>query len=289
MRQGEVVTTYSFSQVDVFAPSPLTGNPVAVVHDAVGLDERQMRDFARWTNLSETTFLLPPTQATADYRVRIFTPAEELPFAGHPTLGSAYAWLRQGGVPAARGRIVQECGIGLVELSRDGNDLAFCAPDLIRSGDVDAATLDRAVGALGVSPDVVLRSSWIDNGPGWLGLQLARAEDVLALRPDYAAMSGLEVGVIGPHDPGQREVIGADYEVRAFCPDLAVPEDPVTGSLNAGFALWLTRAGHLPPDYVVRQGTAIGRDGRVRLHTDGVGDIWVGGTCRSLVEGTLTL
>jgi PhzF family phenazine biosynthesis protein len=284
------VTTYSFSQVDVFAPEPLTGNPVAVVHDAAGLDDQQLAAFARWTNLSETTFLLPPTDASADYRLRIFTPAEELPFAGHPTLGSAHAWLGAGGVPATDGRIVQECGVGLVELRRqDDQDLAFRAPDLLRGGEVDEQTLSRAIAALGIAPDRVLRSNWVDNGPGWLGLELASADDVLSLRPDFGAMAGLELGVIGPHDEHQREIIGADYEVRAFCPELAVPEDPVTGSLNAGLALWLTRAGHLPARYVARQGTAIGRDGRVRISTDDAGDIWVGGTCRTLVEGSLTL
>jgi PhzF family phenazine biosynthesis protein len=283
------VTTYSFSQVDVFAPEPLTGNPVAVVHDAVGLDDAQMAAFARWTNLSETTFLLPPTDPSADYRLRIFTPAEELPFAGHPTLGSAHAWLGRGGVPAGEGRIIQECGLGLVELRRQDGNLAFRAPDLLRAGAVDEETLARAVAALGIAPERVLRSNWVDNGPGWLGLQLASADDVLGLRPDFAAMHGLEVGVIGAHEAQQAEAIGADYEVRAFCPAFAVPEDPVTGSLNAGLALWLTREGHLSPAYVTRQGTAMGRDGRVVVETDHAGQIWIGGSCHTLVEGSLTL
>jgi PhzF family phenazine biosynthesis protein len=283
------VTTYSFSQVDVFAPQPLTGNPVAVVHDAVGLDDEQMGAFAQWTNLSETTFLLPPTDPSADYRLRIFTPAHELPFAGHPTLGSAHAWLGAGGVPAHEGRLVQECGIGLVELRTEGRTLAFRAPDLLRSGEVDAATQARAISALGVAPERVLRTNWIDNGPGWLGLQLFSADDVLALQPDFVAMRGLQVGVLGVHDAGQGEAIGADCEVRAFCPEDAVPEDPVTGSLNAGFALWLTREGHLPPHYVARQGTVLGRDGRIRIRTDASGDLWVGGTCHTLVQGSLTL
>ncbi len=283
------MTTYSFSQVDVFAPRPLTGNPVAVVHDAVGLDDRQMADFARWTNLSETTFLLPPTDPAADYRLRIFTPGEELPFAGHPTLGSAHAWLGLGGVPAHGARVVQECGVGLVELRTDGDSLAFRAPDLLRSGEVDEVTLSRTVAALGVAPDRVLGSNWVDNGPGWLGVHLASADDVLALAPDFVAMRGLEIGVIGAHADRFGAEIGADYEVRAFCPDFSVPEDPVTGSLNAGLALWLTREGHAPPDYVTRQGTAIGRDGRVRIRTDESGEIWVGGTCHTLVDGSLTL
>ena len=288
MRQAVEVTTYSFSQVDVFAPRPLAGNPVAVVHDAAGLSDAQMAAFARWTNLSETTFLLPPTHPSADYGLRIFTPYEELPFAGHPTLGSAHAWMAAGGRTISPGRIVQECGLGLVELRDLDGDLAFGAPDLLRSGEVDEETLHRAVTALGVDRASVVRANWIDNGPGWLGIELASAEEVLALRPDYVAMSGLEVGVIGPHDE-HREAIGADFEVRAFCPDIAAPEDPVTGSLNAGFALWLVGEGHLPPDYVVRQGTAMGRDGRVHVGTDGDGRIWVGGSCHTLVRGSLTL
>jgi PhzF family phenazine biosynthesis protein len=283
------MTTYRFSQVDVFAPEPLSGNPVAVVHHAVGLDDWQMADFARWTNLSETTFLLPATDPSADYRLRIFTPAEELPFAGHPTLGSAHAWLGLGGVPAHVGRLVQQCGVGLVELRLEETALAFRAPEPLRSGEVDSETLARAIAALGVAPDRVLRSNWVDNGPGWLGLQLASAADVLDLSPDFVAMRGLEIGVIGAHETALGEQLGADYEVRAFCPELSVPEDPVTGSLNAGLALWLTRDGHLPPDYVARQGTAMGRNGRVRIRTDEDGDIWVGGTSHTLIEGCLTL
>jgi PhzF family phenazine biosynthesis protein len=283
------VTSFSFSQVDVFAPGPLTGNPVAVVHGATGIDDDQMAAFARWTNLSETTFLLPPTDPAADYRLRIFTPGGELPFAGHPTLGSAHAWLEAGGVPRKEGRIVQECGVGLVELRRDGEDLAFRAPGFLRAGDVDEQTLAQTIAALGIDRERVLRANWIDNGPGWLGLQLVSADDVLALRPDYAAMNVQEVGVIGAHDDTQRAELGVDYEVRALCPGLSIPEDPVTGSLNAGFAMWLTRAGHLPGSYVARQGTARQRNGRVRVETDEAGDIWVGGTSRTLVEGTLTL
>lgn len=283
------MTTYPFSQVDVFAPEPLTGNPVAVVHDADGLDEAQMAAFATWTNLSETTFLLPPTHPSADYRLRIFTPAHELPFAGHPTLGSAHAWLGAGGVPANEGRIVQECGVGLVELRRHEDGLAFRAPSLLRSGEVDGDSLKRAIKALGIAPDRVVRANWVDNGPGWLGLQLVSADDVLGLRPDFIAMRGLELGVMGAHDPVHAELIGADYEVRAFCPQFAVPEDPVTGSLNAGFGLWLTREGHVPPDYVARQGTVLGRNGRVRVRTDETGDLWVGGSTHTLVTGSMTL
>jgi len=282
------VATYSFSQVDVFGRAPLTGNPVAVVHDATGLDDDQMAALARWTNLSETTFLLPPTDGAADYRLRIFTPAAELPFAGHPTLGSAHAWLAGGGAPAEQGRVVQQCGVGLVELRAEAG-LSFRAPELLRSGPVDEETLDRAVGSLGIERGRVVRASWIDNGPGWLGLQLESAAEVLDLEPDFARMRGLEIGVIGPHTEADRLELGADHEVRAFCPGLSVPEDPVTGSLNAGFAVWLVGEGHLPGRYVARQGTAMGRDGRVRVRADEVGDIWVGGSCRTVVSGTIDL
>jgi PhzF family phenazine biosynthesis protein len=191
------VATRTFSQVDVFGGRALAGNPVAVVHDATGLDDDQMLAFASWTNLSETTFLLPPENAGADYRLRIFTPARELPFAGHPTLGSAHAWVRAGGVAAGEGVLVQECALGLVELRHTEDTWSFRAPDFVRSGDVDPETLDQAIGALGVDRSRVVRTSWIDNGPGWLGIQLAGAEDVLGLTPDFAAMRGIEVGVLG--------------------------------------------------------------------------------------------
>jgi PhzF family phenazine biosynthesis protein len=277
-------------QVDVFAERSLTGNPVAVVHDAVGVSEQEMAAFARWTNLSETTFLLPPTDPGADYRLRIFTPAGELPFAGHPTLGSAHAWLRRGGAPATPDRLVQECGVGLVELRREGDRLAFRAPDLLRSGDVEPAVLEEAVEALGVPRARVLGANWVDNGPGWLGLLLTDAADVLAIDSrQVAAATRLEIGVIGAHDPSSREEVGADYEVRAFCPGMSIREDPATGSLNAGLAMWLTRSGHLPPHYRVRQGTVLGRDGRVTIRTDEHGALWVGGASRTLVEGTLDL
>ncbi len=286
--QAGLVAAYTFSQVDVFGSRPLAGNPVAVVHGAAGLDDGQMADFARWTNLSETTFLLPP-EDQGDYRLRIFTPATELPFAGHPTLGSAHAWLEAGGVPADGDRVVQECGLGLVELRRGTSDLGFKAPDLVRGGEVDDVTLERALTALGVRRDRVLRANWVDNGPGWLGLHLRGADDVLALRPDFAAMGDLQVGVIGRLDIDQSKDCGADYEVRAFCPELAVPEDPVTGSLNAGLAVWLTREGYLPGSYVARQGTAVGRDGRVRVSTDGDGAVWVAGTSRTVLSGIVDL
>ncbi len=276
------MTNFDFSQVDVFAPAPLTGNPVAVVHDAVGLSDEQMAAFANWTNLSETTFLLPPERAGADYRLRIFTPAGELPFAGHSTLGSAHAWLERGGRPAAEGVVVQECGIGLVELRRE-EGLAFRAPDFLRFGVVDDEVVAEIVEALGIDSSRVVDSHWIDNGPGWVGLQLVSADDVLAAQPDAALLGDHKVGLIGPHAPGGP----ADHEVRAFAGGLGVAEDPVTGSLNAGFARWLIRSGALPRAYVVRQGTAMGRDGRVQISTDDAGEQWVGGACATVVTGSV--
>lgn len=279
------MTARRFRQVDVFAPAPLTGNPVAVVHDAEGLSEEQMAAFARWTNLSETTFLLAPTVPGADYRLRIFTPSGELPFAGHPTLGSAHAWLEEGGVPATDGVLVQECGIGLVELRRTGETWAFAAPELLRSGPVEAQVLAEVRGALGLRAEQVVDANWVDNGPGWIGLRLRSADDVLGVAPDAAALGDHKVGMIGPHPDGGP----ADFEVRALYPGLGSFEDPVTGSLNAGFAVWLTRSGELPPSYLVRQGTALGRDGRVRISTAEDDVIWVGGDCRTLIVGEVTL
>ncbi len=270
---------HRFRQVDVFSPEPLCGNPVAVVHDADDLDGAQMAAFARWTNLSETTFLLRPTRPDADYRLRIFTPGAELPFAGHPTLGSAHAWLEAGGVPAADGVVVQECGAGPVRLRRDAR-LAFAAPPLVRSGPVDEADLAAAAAALRIARDDVVEAAWIDNGPGWMGVLLRDADAVLALTPDFAAFGGLEIGVAGPGGV-------ADVEVRAFCPQHGIDEDPVTGSLNAGLAQWL--AGRvLPASYVAAQGTVLQRSGRVHV-TTGDGEVWIGGDTRSTVVGEASL
>lgn len=273
----------AFRQVDVFTAEPLLGNPVAVVHDADGLSDEQMQAFARWTNLSETTFLLTPQDPAADYRLRIFTPATELPFAGHPTLGSAHAWLEAGGVPAGE-RLVQECGVGLVELRRDGGRLAFAAPALIRSGPVEDDLVEQIVTALGITRADVLDIAWADNGPGWVGLRMASAEQVLALTPSYAALP-VDVGVVGPH----REGAECAVEVRAFVPHAAgITEDPVTGSLNASLAQWL--AGDvLPASYVAAQGTVLGRRGRVHVETAEDGTIWVGGDTLSTVHGRVTL
>ncbi|GAA2051844.1 PhzF family phenazine biosynthesis protein [Williamsia deligens] len=273
-----------FAQVDVFVSGPLTGNPVAVVLDGDGLDDATMAAFARWTNLSETTFVLPPTDSSADYRLRIFTPGGELPFAGHPTLGSAHAWLEAGGVPAAEA-IVQECGIGLVTIRRDGARLAFAAPPLRRSGPVDDDVLAEIRSALGLAPSDVVASNWVDNGPGWIGLMLTSAERVLEITPDFGALGDHKVGLIGAH---RGDAADAAYEVRAFVPGVGVPEDPVTGSLNAGFAVWLRSAGEVPASYVAAQGTAIGRAGRVSIDDDG-DSIWVGGVSNTTITGTVTL
>ena len=273
-----------FTQVDVFTDELGYGNPVAVVHDAEGLDDAALQRFAAWTNLSETTFLLPPTDPGADYRVRIFTTARELPFAGHPTLGSARAWLEAGGRPAEEDVVVQECGAGLVRVRRDGDRLAFAAPPLLRGGPVDPDDLSEVVGALGVDPGAVVDARWGDNGPGWVMVLLDSAETVLALAPDARLMTRFpDIGVAGPH-PGGGEVA---YEVRAFF--LPGPtEDPVTGSLNAALGGWLTSTGRAPSRYVAAQGTAMGRRGRVHIEADGA-DLWVGGHTVVGISGTVAL
>ncbi len=275
--------SYRFSQVDVFSDAPLLGNPVAVVHDADDLTDEQMAAFARWTNLSETTFLLRPTVAGADYRLRIFTPGAELPFAGHPTLGSAHAWREAGGEPAAPGRVVQECGAGLVTLHDVAGRLAFEAPPLLRSGPVSADDLARVRRALRLDEAAVVDAAWVDNGPGWVGVLLGSAAEVLAVDPDWSVFGDLDVGVVGAYPPGSEAAV----EVRAFCPGLGVVEDPVTGSLNAGLAQWLA-GGVLPASYVASQGTVLGRRGRV--HVDRVGDVVrVGGATRTTVAGHVDL
>ncbi|TWS22996.1 PhzF family phenazine biosynthesis protein [Tsukamurella sputi] len=274
---------YRFRQVDVFSSEPLRGNPVAVVHGADGLSDERMAAFARWTNLSETTFLLRPTDPGADYRLRIFTPGGELPFAGHPTLGSAHAWLEDGGVPASPGTVVQECAAGLVRLRR-GDELAFAAPPLRRSGPADAGTVSRIAAGLRLPAAEILAAEWVDNGPGWVAARLRDADAVLALDPDFGAMGDLNIGVVGTYPPGG----DADVEVRAFCPDLAVPEDPVTGSLNAGLAQWLIGTGALPARYVASQGTALGRRGRVHVESAD-GEIWIGGATGTTITGNVAL
>ncbi|MCL2516332.1 MAG: PhzF family phenazine biosynthesis protein [Microbacteriaceae bacterium] len=284
-----------YVEVDVFGRAPLTGNPVAVVIDGDGLSDEAMQAFASWTNLSETTFLLPPSDEAreqgADYRVRIFTPGGELPFAGHPTLGSAHAWLGSGGVPAREGVVVQECGIGLVELRRDEHGLAFEAPGFLRAGAVDEADLVKASVALGIWQDAIVSSQWVDNGPGWLALEVASVDELLALAPRMSDFGDLKLGVFAQYDADDAE--GRLIEVRAFVPGLGVPEDPVTGSLNAGLARWLIESGRVDGSYLAGQGHAIGRDGLVRVTLDrdeASGDrIWVGGQTQTLVTGELAL
>jgi PhzF family phenazine biosynthesis protein len=275
---------FRFSQVDVFTTQAMRGNALAVVHDATGLTDAQMQDFARWTNLSETTFLLPPTDAGADYRLRIFTPGGELPFAGHPTLGSCHAWLAAGGRPQGEGQVVQQCGAGLVRIRQDGARLAFAAPPLKRSGPADAETTARIARSLRLPVEALLRVEWVVNGPQWIAVLLKDAATVLALQPDFVAMRGLDVGVVGSHPAGGE----CQFEVRAFVPELGVPEDPVTGSLNAGIAQWLIGAGLAPARYVAAQGTAIGRAGRVHVEQRGA-DIWIGGDVTPVIAGYLEM
>ncbi|SEK77929.1 phenazine biosynthesis protein PhzF family [Roseateles sp. YR242] len=274
-----------FVQVDVFTQQPLKGNPLAVVVDGAGLSQAQMAAFARWTNLSETTFLLPPTDAAADYRVRIFTPGGELPFAGHPTLGSAHAWLASGGDPKKPGEVVQECAIGLVRIRRDGARLAFAAPPLRRQGPVEEPALRAQVlQSLRIEAAALVDLVWVDNGPGWMAARLQSADAVLSLDPDFNVMKGLKLGVVGAYPPGSPQ----QFEVRAFVPTLGVPEDPVTGSLNAGLALWLQGAGLAPDSYVAAQGAALGRAGRVHVAREGA-HCWIGGDVTPLIHGQVRL
>jgi PhzF family phenazine biosynthesis protein len=271
-----------FSQVDVFSTEPFRGNPVAVVHDADGLDEAEMRRFANWTNLSETTFLLSPTDPAADYRLRIFTPSDELPFAGHPTIGSAHAWLEAGGVPARDGELVQQSGGGLIRLRR-GERLAFEAPPLLHGGAVSADDRARVIRALAVAEDDVVDITWMDNGPGWIGVLLRDAGTVLDVRPDWSEFGQLEIGIAGLHPPGAECAL----EVRAFSPGQGIGEDPGTGSLNAGLGQWLA-GDRLPTSYVAAQGTVLGRAGRV--HVDKVGDtVWVGGDAATTIKGEVAV
>ncbi|MHC6222929.1 PhzF family phenazine biosynthesis protein [Arthrobacter sp. MMS24-S77] len=276
--------TRPFSQVDVFTDVPYGGNPLAVVVDAEGLTADQMQHFANWTNLSETTFLLPPSDPAADYRVRIFTGSEEFPFAGHPTLGSAHAWLEAGGVPKQAGVLVQECGAGLVKVKVDGGRLAFAAPPMTRFGPVDGGTMEQLAGGLRLPITALLDASWLVNGPQWIGVLLESAEQVLGIEPDLVAMGELKVGVIGAHKPGA----GVDFEVRTFVPGDAMVEDPVTGSFNAGAAQWLMGSGRAPREYVAAQGTVLGRAGRIHVTAEG-GDIWVGGNTVTCIQGTVQL
>ncbi len=277
--------TFDFQQVDVFTGKRLKGNPLAVVIGADGLPDGAMAALANWTNLSETTFLLKPTVPEADYRLRIFTPSGELPFAGHPTLGSCHVWLSLGNT-ARQAHVVQECGAGLVKIRRDGNRLAFAAPPLRRTGNVESDILDQIAHGLQIRRDAIKASQWIDNGPGWVAVMLASRPEILGLRPDYPALGTLKLGVVAPWDPS-RDGGDVSFEVRAFVSDRAT-EDPVTGSLNAGLAQWLMSAGLAPAAYVASQGTVLGREGRIHVERDG-DDIWIGGETLTCIKGKLTV
>jgi PhzF family phenazine biosynthesis protein len=273
-----------FQQVDVFTAAPYKGNPVAVVLDGQGLSTGAMQQFTTWTNLSEATFVLPAEHPEADYRLRIFTPSRELPFAGHPTLGSCHAWLRAGGRPKGRD-VVQECAAGLVRIRRDGDRLAFAAPPLLRGAPLADDELDFISRGLGISGDDVVAHAWCDNGPPWGSVMLRSAEAVMALRPDRALLAGHFVGAVAPHAPGS----DCAFEVRAFFPGSdGLIEDPVTGSLNAAIGQWLIGAGLAPDRYVAAQGTAMGRAGRVHVERSG-SDIWVGGASVTCISGTVDL
>jgi PhzF family phenazine biosynthesis protein len=275
---------FAFTQVDVFTDRPLLGNPLAVVHGADALDEARMQAFATWTHLSETAFLLAPTDPKADYRVRIFTPGGELPFAGHPTLGSCHAWLERGGVPKSPGRVVQQCAVGLVDIRSEEGRTAFATPPL-RMEAVEPGLLAEVLRALGLEARDVIASQWLDNGPRWLGLLLRDAGAVLAIAPDHAALKRLaKVGVVGAHAAGAE----CAFELRAFASMVGIDEDPVTGSLNAGVAEWLIGSGRAPERYVAAQGARLGRAGRVHVSREG-GRYWIGGASVSCIRGEVRL
>ena len=273
-----------FAQVDVFTAVPYLGNPLAVVMDGTGLSTAHMQAFTDWTNLSEATFVLPPTHPQADYAVRIFCPGRELPFAGHPTLGTCHAWLEAGGVPKAQ-EVVQECGVGLVNIQRQGTRLAFAAPPLRRGGPLDEADVQLIAKGLGVARQDIVHHAWCDNGPQWRGVMLGSAEQVLALKPDPEILKGLDIGVVAPLSKGD-----AQFEIRAFFPgNNGLAEDPVTGSLNAAIGQWLIEAGLAPNSYVASQGACLARAGRVYVHRDAQNQVWVGGESVTCIEGSVQL
>lgn len=280
------MSSFDFKQVDVFSRIALKGNPLAVVFGADELSDERMAAFASWTNLSETTFILAPRDPRADYRVRIFTTLDELPFAGHPTLGTCHAWLEAGGVPKGE-EIIQECGVGLVRIRRQGAELAFLAPPLIRTGPVEADVVERVRRGLRLEPGVIIRAQWVDNGAGWLAVMVEDRQQVLDLQPDHSQMLGLAVGVIAPWHP-ERDGDDAQFEVRAFISGDGMPEDPATGSLNAGIAQWLLAESLAPASYVVSQGLTMGRAGRIQVEQ--VGDeVWIGGAVVTCIAGTLRI
>ena len=273
-----------FAQVDVFTAVPYLGNPLAVVMDGTGLSTAHMQAFTDWTNLSEATFVLPPTHPQADYAVRIFCPGRELPFAGHPTLGTCHAWLQAGGVPKGRD-VVQECGVGLVNIQRQGTRLAFAAPPLRRGGPLDEADVQLIAKGLGVARQDIVHHAWCNNGPQWRGVMLGSAEQLLALKPDPEILKGLDIGVVAPLSKGD-----AQFEVRAFFPgNNGLAEDPVTGSLNAAIGQWLIEAGLAPNSYVASQGACLARAGRVYVNRDAQNQVWVGGESVTCIEGSVQL
>jgi PhzF family phenazine biosynthesis protein len=272
-----------FRQVDVFATSRYRGNPVAVVLDGALISDRAMQRFANWMNLSETTFVLPPSEPDADYQVRIFTPSVELPFAGHPTLGTCHAWIEAGGRPKDSETIVQQCGAGLVSIRRTDHGLAFAAPPLVKSGPVDPGELEAVARDLNLDLGQIVDAEWTDNGPGWVSVLLDRAAELLEVQP---RSTHRYIGLVAPQPAGEDTA----FEVRAFFPkDGAMAEDPITGSLNAGLAMWLTRTGRAAPPYIAAQGTALGRQGRIYVTQDADGSFWVGGGTVTCIVGNVTL
>lgn len=276
-----------FQLVDVFAADPLRGNPVAVVLDAEGLSHDQMLDFTRWMNLSETTFLLPPTSDSADYRARIFTLDREMPFAGHPTLGSCHAWLACGGIPDQATEIIQDCGAGLIPIRRSSERLAFAAPPLIKDGPVAEETLKEIAGVLRIPRDAIVDAQWVDNGPGWVAVLLASAEEVLALEPAGNHPARLDLAIVGPCNSQS----DAAFELRALFSDHNgyLREDPVTGSLNASVAQWLLASGRVQAPFLARQGARLGRNGQIQIDQDSKGNVWVGGNTLTVAEGSVDL
>lgn len=273
-----------FQLVDVFNEGPFSGNPLGVVFSAEDLSTDAMQRIARWLNLSETVFLMAPSHQDADYRARIFTPDRELPFAGHPTLGSCHAWLSAGGQPKVPREVIQECGVGLVRIRQHDRFNAFEAPPLIRSGSVDEELVIEIAGFLGIDRGLILDCQWTDNGPGWVTVLLGSAQQVLDLKPAKSLHRRIELGVVGLYPAASATA----YEVRAFIADQygSIVEDPVTGSLNASAAQWLIRSGRVTAPYVASQGTCLGRSGRVHITVDDNDQVWVGGNAATMFSGT---
>jgi PhzF family phenazine biosynthesis protein len=272
-----------FHLVDVFGTRPFSGNPLPVIADSDGLSTEDMQGITRWFNHSETTFLVPATNPKADYRVRIFTISHELPFAGHPTLGSAHAWLEGGGTPKRHGVIVQECGAGLVTVRRDRDRLAFAAPPLIRGGRPTEQEVTKVAEILQIGRTAILDATWADNGPGWIAVLLESADAVLAVEPVRHYPGQIDIGIVGPHAPG----VDTAFELRAifYDPHGTLIEDPVTGSLNASVGQWLFATGRATSPYIAAQGTRLGRTGRVFVEQDHEGQVWVGGATVTVFSG----